>query len=138
LAGAVGDRITAPKVSTRTACAKSLWRGRRSIPSEVENGTAGEAATWTGRPEAEPTGSERIKSLEYLRCLDSARHDKLEACHAKCELISTHPRFSQIHSSLVSPPWPRSTLAQDARPLRHSRLRVHAPANPGRHRNSLL
>src|SRR6202040_3152444 len=34
------------------------------IPSEVENGAAGEAATWTGRPEAERTGSERIKSLE--------------------------------------------------------------------------
>ena len=32
------------------------------VPSEVENGTAGEAATWTGRPEAEQTGSERIKS----------------------------------------------------------------------------
>jgi hypothetical protein len=31
------------------------------IPSEVENGVAGEAATWTGRPEAERTGSERIK-----------------------------------------------------------------------------
>jgi D-amino-acid oxidase len=32
------------------------------IPSEVENGAAGEAATWAGRPEAERTGSERIKS----------------------------------------------------------------------------
>jgi D-amino-acid oxidase len=32
------------------------------IPSEVENGAAGEVATWTGRPEAERTGSERIKS----------------------------------------------------------------------------
>src|SRR5580765_5964681 len=31
------------------------------IPSEVENGAAREAVTWTGRPEAEPTGSERIK-----------------------------------------------------------------------------
>jgi D-amino-acid oxidase len=36
--------------------------GASVIPSEVENGTAGEAATWTGRPEAERTGSERIKS----------------------------------------------------------------------------
>src|SRR4051812_39698577 len=33
------------------------------IPSEVENGAAGEAATSTGRPKAERTGSERIKSL---------------------------------------------------------------------------
>ncbi len=33
-----------------------------AIPSGVENGAAGEAATWTGRPEAERTGSERIKS----------------------------------------------------------------------------
>jgi hypothetical protein len=31
------------------------------MPSEVENGAAGEAATWTGGPEAERTGSERIK-----------------------------------------------------------------------------
>ena len=32
------------------------------IPSEVENGAVRETATWTGRPEAEQTGSERIKS----------------------------------------------------------------------------
>jgi hypothetical protein len=32
------------------------------VPSEVENGVAWEAATWTGRPEAERTGSEQIKS----------------------------------------------------------------------------
>jgi D-amino-acid oxidase len=32
------------------------------IPSEVENGAAGEAATWTGRPQAERAGRERIKS----------------------------------------------------------------------------
>jgi 5-methyltetrahydrofolate--homocysteine methyltransferase len=32
------------------------------IPSEVENGAAREAATWTGGPEAERRGSERIKS----------------------------------------------------------------------------
>jgi glycine/D-amino acid oxidase-like deaminating enzyme len=36
--------------------------GASVIPSEVANGAAGEAATWTGRPEAERTGSERIKS----------------------------------------------------------------------------
>src|SRR5204862_55761 len=36
--------------------------GGSAIPSEVENGAAGEAATWTGRPEAERTESERIKS----------------------------------------------------------------------------
>jgi hypothetical protein len=34
------------------------------IPSEVENGAAREAATWTGRPQAERTGSERIKSRD--------------------------------------------------------------------------
>jgi len=32
------------------------------IPIGVENGAAGEAATWTGRPEAERTANERIKS----------------------------------------------------------------------------
>jgi hypothetical protein len=32
------------------------------IPSQVENVAAREAATWTGRPLAERTGSERIKS----------------------------------------------------------------------------
>ena len=35
------------------------------IPSGAENGAAGEAATWTGRPEAERTGSERIKSCKF-------------------------------------------------------------------------
>ena len=30
----------------------------------VENGAAGEAATWTGRPKAERTGGEQIKSLD--------------------------------------------------------------------------
>jgi D-amino-acid oxidase len=34
------------------------------IPSGVENGAAGETATWTGRPKAERVGSERIKSLD--------------------------------------------------------------------------
>jgi hypothetical protein len=38
--------------------------GASVIPSEVENGAAREAATWTGRPKAERTGRERIKSLE--------------------------------------------------------------------------
>src|SRR5207302_9508571 len=36
------------------------------IPSEVENGAAGEAATSTARPKAERTGSERIKSLTVV------------------------------------------------------------------------
>ena len=41
------------------------------ISSEVENGAAREAATWTGRPQAERAGSERIKS----RCINlSYRH----------------------------------------------------------------
>jgi hypothetical protein len=35
------------------------------IPSEVENGAAGDAATWTARPQAERTGSERIKSYGH-------------------------------------------------------------------------
>jgi D-amino-acid oxidase len=35
------------------------------IPSEIENGAAGEAATWTGRTKAERTGGERIKSREF-------------------------------------------------------------------------
>ena len=30
-------------------------------PSEVANGTTGADATWTGRPQAERAGSERIK-----------------------------------------------------------------------------
>jgi lipoate-protein ligase A len=34
------------------------------IPSRVENGAAGEAATWTGRLKAERVGSGRIKSLD--------------------------------------------------------------------------
>ena len=34
------------------------------IPSEVENRAARDAARWTGRPEVERAGSERIKSLD--------------------------------------------------------------------------
>jgi hypothetical protein len=37
------------------------------MSSEVENGAAGEAATWTGRPVAERTGSERITSLKIFK-----------------------------------------------------------------------
>jgi D-amino-acid oxidase len=36
--------------------------GASVSPTKVGSGAAGEAATWTGRPEAERTGSERIKS----------------------------------------------------------------------------
>jgi D-amino-acid oxidase len=43
------------------------------IPSEVENGAAGEAATWTGRPQAEQTGSERIKSPKIFKSCFSLR-----------------------------------------------------------------
>jgi D-amino-acid oxidase len=35
------------------------------VPSEVENGAAGEAATWTGRPQTERAGGERIKSRGF-------------------------------------------------------------------------
>jgi len=41
--------------------------GASVIPSEVENGVAGEATTWTGSPKGERTGSERIKSLESFK-----------------------------------------------------------------------
>jgi D-amino-acid oxidase len=37
------------------------------MSSEVENRAAGEAATWTGRPQAERTRSERIKSLKIFK-----------------------------------------------------------------------
>jgi D-amino-acid oxidase len=85
------------------------------IPSEVENGAAGEAATWTGRPKAERTGNERIKSplfktgfslrvplmdttiyLDYLakRLIDAGgsitknvRFEKLEDVDAKFDLV---------------------------------------------------
>ena len=41
--------------------------GASVIPSEVENGVAGGATTWTGSPKGERTGSERIKSLESFK-----------------------------------------------------------------------
>jgi len=41
--------------------------GASVIPSEAENGVAGEAATWTGSPKGERTGRERIKSLESFK-----------------------------------------------------------------------
>jgi D-amino-acid oxidase len=40
--------------------------GASVISSEVENGMAGQAATWTGSPKGERTGSEQIKSLELF------------------------------------------------------------------------
>src|ERR1700756_33010 len=50
------------------------------MSSEVENRAAGEAARWTGRPEAERRGQERITSLDISRSdqrfLDFARNDR--------------------------------------------------------------
>jgi D-amino-acid oxidase len=40
--------------------------GASVIPSGVENGAAGEAATWTGSPRPERRGDERIKSREFI------------------------------------------------------------------------
>jgi hypothetical protein len=40
-------------------------------------GMAGEDATWAGRPEAERTESERLKSPEHSGCIDFARRDEL-------------------------------------------------------------
>jgi D-amino-acid oxidase len=37
------------------------------MSSEVENGATGKPATWTGRPEAERTGNERITSLKIFK-----------------------------------------------------------------------
>jgi hypothetical protein len=54
----------------RTIEMTNAQRSNSVIPSEVENEAAGEAATWTGRPEAERTGSERINSLiDHQECL---------------------------------------------------------------------
>jgi hypothetical protein len=51
------------------------------IPSEVENGAAREAATWTGRPEAERTGVSESNPVPEFKCyiagLACARHDNL-------------------------------------------------------------
>jgi len=44
---------------------KKLLLHKHVMSSEVENGAAGEAATWTGRPKAERTGSELIKSRRF-------------------------------------------------------------------------
>ena len=53
------------KRGRRWRCSKkSDGRAAIVIPSAVENGAAWEAATWTGRPQAEGTGSERIKSRD--------------------------------------------------------------------------
>jgi lipoyl(octanoyl) transferase len=52
------------------------------MSSEVENRAAGETARWTGRPEAERRGQERITSLDISRSdqrfLDFARNDRRE------------------------------------------------------------
>src|SRR5262245_49999464 len=57
------------RVRARAICARALQlhvavpdaavKAADAIPSEVENGAVGEAATWTGRPEGERTGSQR-------------------------------------------------------------------------------
>jgi D-amino-acid oxidase len=85
------------------------------IPSEVENGATGEAATRTGRPEAERTGTERIKSREFISgfaitvplmdttiyldylanrflgaggsITENVRFEKLEDADPKCDLV---------------------------------------------------
>jgi hypothetical protein len=51
--------------TNRHECSESDIRVPSSvIPSEVENRVARDAARWTGRPEVERAGSERIKSLD--------------------------------------------------------------------------
>ena len=51
--------------TNRHECSESDIRVPPSvIPSEVEDRLAGDAARWTGRPEVERAGNERIKSLD--------------------------------------------------------------------------
>jgi len=60
--------------------AQAVIPSRPSVfPSEVENGAAGEAATWTGRPKAERTGGERIKSLKLFKSGFSLRVPLMDA-----------------------------------------------------------
>jgi hypothetical protein len=72
------------------------------IPSEVENGVAWEAATWTGRPEAERTGRERIKSRgeteEQFRGILRLRLAwlRMTICHSNFVI---HSSFVIRHSS---------------------------------------
>jgi hypothetical protein len=48
--------------------------------SEVENGAAGEAATCTGKPDAERSGSERIKPREGTKGNATGSFDFSRAC----------------------------------------------------------
>ena len=63
------------------------------IPSEVENGAAGEAATWTGRPEAERTGVSESNLLaeadqkEIEMSSTSLDMTKSEGCAALLDLV---------------------------------------------------
>ena len=58
------------------------------VPSEVENGAAGAAATWTGRPEAERAGSERIKSRgKTLRSIRRAPSTPLRFAQDDCVFV---------------------------------------------------
>lgn len=54
------------------------------------------------------------------------------------DIAKKRSRVPPLSSPVVSPSRPRSPLAPDARSLRHSRLRINAPANSGRHCNPLL
>src|SRR5205814_4474630 len=64
------------------------------MSSEVENRAAREAARWTGKPDAERRGRERIISLDTsgVKCnqrfLDSARNDKIKK--------ATQPLFAAL------------------------------------------
>jgi len=70
------------------------------IPSKVENGAAGEAATWTGRPQAERTGSERIKSRgeteEQFRGI-------LRLRFASLRMTISHSDFVIVSSFVIRP-----------------------------------
>ena len=55
-----------PLIPSSPSVIPSAGRAVAQRRREVENGAAGEAATWTGRSEAERTGGERITSLELF------------------------------------------------------------------------
>jgi len=123
---------------------KKLLLHKHVMSSEVENGAAGEAATWTGRPKAERTGSERITSrgmirrISYgilrLRCASlrlttgaNALSVKLRRSHAPLQRSRRGDRSTIYHHQLRARrrsgtrPWAASTSRRGCRPWGRAR-----------------
>src|SRR5438067_4947108 len=78
-----------------------LGRFSAVTPSEVENGAAGEAATWTGGPEAERMGIERIKSRRETSKLTTRGPSTSLGMTVRKLVVEKLPLFVLVTASVV-------------------------------------